>query len=200
MADGIPKDYSRMYSEDNGISTNGNTNIRSPILSNNNVRANHRYNVESPPSIIRSPLPPIPSTRASHSSSMTMFKPPEGAESRPVYRDQEHLIAKLNQLRKEDHHAYAMDTLNKHFSSVFVETGLTYKVYIQYFNEKDTYVVRVNRNTFGAVRSKMPIRGNFRYFFRCHGNTCEEIESYDSTVPYHDKDGQKVIYCQVFPV
>ena len=116
------------------------------------------------------------------------------------------VVAKLQNLPQENHRAYAMDTLNKHYSSVFVNRRKSnqvsrggYKAYIQYHDEKDTYVVRVERNTLKAVRDKLPKRGNYRYFFKQLDNTCEEVESDESTVPFHEKDNSRQIYCQVFP-
>lgn len=116
------------------------------------------------------------------------------------------VAAKLQNLPQENRSAYAIDTLNKHYSSVFTNRRKSdhldspiFKAYIQYFDEKDTYVVRVNRNTLGAVRDKLPKRGNYRYFFKQLDDTCEEVELDESTVPYHEKAESKHIYCQVFP-
>jgi len=180
MADGIPKDYSVMFCEDsNKISASPNMNATINL--------------------------PIPSTRG-----RAPYKTLDGSFVPPKHREQtvdlRQVVAKLENLPKENHSAYAMDTLNKHYSSVFVNRRKSnqvsrggYKAYIQYHDEKDTYVVRVERNTLKAVRDKLPKRGNYRYFFKQLDNTCEEVESDESTVPFHEKDNSRQIYCQVFP-
>lgn len=160
MADGPPKDYSRMYSEDS-----------------NDAIHKRLDGAHQAPKQVREQA---------------------GLNNQSV--DLQKVVAKLNQLPREDHSVYARDTLRNHYSSVFIRRRRDYKVHIQYFVEGQTYVVRTSQNTLAAVREKMPIRGNYRYFFRLHENTCEEIESNESKVPYHEKDGQKLIYCQVFPL
>lgn len=136
----------------------------------------------------------------------------DGSHVAPKHREQQSIdlmkvVAKLQQLPKENHRAFAMDTLSKHYSSVFTnrkrhdqKERAGFRVYIQYSGEKDTFVVRVEQNTLRAIRDKMPKRGNYRYFFRSQDSTCEEHEVDGSVVPYHDRDGQKQIYCQVFPL
>lgn len=146
------------------------------------------------------------------------------------------VVAKLVEYQKEDHGAYAMDTLNEHYSSVFprrqtseqrnmntintnsriinnnthnivdqnhnnnTNSNSSYRVCIKYHNQRDIYVVRVNHNTLKAVVNKLPIKGTYRYFFRHEDNTNEEIESEQARVPYHEKEGQRQIYCQIFPL
>lgn len=192
MTEEIPKDYSSMYCEDNNtlpavISINRNT-------VSNNTRNNHQD--------VQLLKPPIPSTRG------RPYKTLDGSFVQPKHREQSidllQVVAKLESLPKENHQAYAMDSLHKHYSS-FVNrrkssTQAGYKVYIQYTDEKDTFVVRVEKNTLKAVRDKMPKRGNYRYFFKRLENTCEEVEFDEATVPFYEKDGSKQIYCQVFPL
>lgn len=208
MADGAPKDYSSVYCED-----------LPPIPT-------HHLDLKPPPL----PIPPIVSSRGSQQNGKISsiknrvhhdqnhninikVKSLDGSHATPYHREQSvdlmKVVAKLNQLPKDNHHAYAMDTLNKHFSTVFTnrrrfndqkeQQKIGFRVYIQYSGEKDTFVVRAEQNTLKAIRDKMPKRGNYRYFFRSRDSTCEELEFDESTVPYHEKDGQKQIYCQVFP-
>lgn len=141
--------------------------------------------------------PPVPSTRGRPYKSLDgSFVPQKHREQ----LDLRQVVAKLENLPKDCHSVYAMDTLNKHYSNVFVNRRKAgFKVYINYCEEKDTYVVRTENNTLRAVKDKLPKRGNHRYFFKQLDNTCEEVELEDSIVPYHEKDGSRQIYCQVFP-
>lgn len=117
--------------------------------------------------------------------------------------------AKLQNHSRNNHRAYAMDTLSKHYSSVFnsrrkgsdqvARNGASLKAFIQYSDQKETYVVRVDKATLRSVRDKLPKRGNYRFFFKQLDNTCEEIERDESIVPVHSKGDSKYIYCQVFP-
>lgn len=194
MADEIPKDYSSMYCEDNNslpsvITDNNHNTVSSGTITN------HHY--------VQYLKPPVPSTRARPYKSM------DGSFVQPKHREQSidllQVVAKLESLPKENHRAYAMESLHKHYSS-FVNRRKSnqaeragYRAYIQYHDEKDTYVVRVENNTLKAVRDKLPKRGNYRYFFKRLGNTCEEVEFDEALVPLYEKDGLKQIYCQVFP-
>lgn len=230
MADGKPKDYSSMYCEDsnNSFSILRNHNDR---MNYSQGQPDIKF-LQTPPL----PPPPMPFNRNSITASannkannlcpsvptrMSTMRPTQnrntlksldGSHVAPKHREQSpidlmQVVAKLEQLPKENHRAYAMDTLNKHYSSVFnnrkrpeFKERVGFRVYIQYSGEKDTYVVKVERNTLRAIKDKMPKRGNYRYFFRSQDSTCEELEFDDSIVPHHDVDGQKQIYCQVFPI
>lgn len=154
-------------------------------------------------SMYREDKPPIPSTRirpSPHYKTLDgSYVPPKHNEAKQLELMQ--VAAKLQNLPKEYHSAFAMDTLNKHYSDVFVNRRSSFKAYIKYFDEKDTYVVRVDSNTLKAVIDKLPKKGAYRYFFKGPENTCEEVENDGSTVPYHEKDGKtKHIYCQLFPM
>lgn len=113
----------------------------------------------------------------------------------------------------QQHHIDASDTLSKHYSAVFSKTNESvpplprrrhvplqpqYKVYIQYHDIKDTFVVRVQNNTLRDVLSRMPKRGNYRLFFKDSKNTCEEFEDLEAFVPYHEDGGIRKIYCHAF--
>lgn len=206
--DGTPKDYSSMYCEDAGL------NFTSNRSSSHSAAAINVSLPDLPP-----PLPPIALHRTSTTTSSRTAPNAtksladkhdrfDGRQVAPKHREQLDLamvVAKLKQLPKEDSRAYAMGTLNEHYTSftnrrrVDQNERTSFRVCIQYSGEKDTYVVRVNQNTLKAIKDKMPKRGNYRYFFRSRDLTCEELESDDSMVPYHEKDGRKLIYCQVFP-
>lgn len=194
----LPKDYSSVYCEDimrppiPPMRRVTNTTATNTMLmnhnSNNNINRHHNHNNQSH------------QTQAKWSDGANANK--RQCESTVDLRA---VVAKLQNLPQENHRAYAMDTLNKHYSSVFTNRRRSdkvekagFKAYIQYFDEKDTYVVRVERNTLKAVRDKLPKRGDYRYFFKQLDNTCEEVESDGSFVPFHEKDGSRQIYCQVF--
>lgn len=168
------------------------------------------------------PLPPIAQQRTSNgvyprinatksstsSSAIHKLDRFDGCPSVPKHREQldlAMLVAKLKQLPKEDSRAYAMGTLSEHYTSftsrrrVDQKQRTGFRVCIQYLDEKDTYIVRSEQSTLRAIKDKMPKRGNYRYFFRSLDSTYEELEFDDSPVPYHDKDGRKQVYCQVFP-
>lgn len=157
MADGLPKDYSSVYREDEK---------------------------------------PVPSARP--------HKALDGSHVLHRHREQldlRQVVAKLQNLATENHSAYAMDTLNKHYSSVFVNRKPSnFKAYIKYPDERETYVVRLNNNTLRDIKDKLPKKGNFRYFFRGEENVCEEVESDSSDVPYEEKGNIQQIYCQLFPM
>lgn len=180
------------------ISINNN---RNNVSSSTSSRSSNQLDVQLLP-----PPPPIPSSRG------RPYKTLDGSFVQPKHREQcvnkdlLQVVAKLESLPKENHRAYAMDSLLNHYSS-FVnrrksnqaeEAG--FRVYIQYSDEKDTYVVRVHKNTLKAVRDKLPKRGNYRYFFKRRENTCEEVEFDEATVPFYERGGSKQIYCQVFPL
>lgn len=120
------------------------------------------------------------------------------------------VVSKLEQFKKADHSADALRTLNEHYSTVFKQTRnsnetrqqfkCNYRVCVKYHNEKDIYVIHIHHNTLKAVRNKLPIRGEFRYFFRDQDNQNVEIESDDAKLPIHDSEGRKQIYCQVFKI
>lgn len=122
------------------------------------------------------------------------------APRHPEQVDLRQVVQRLEGLSKENHQAYAIDAVNKHYYSVFPSTmGPYYKVFIQYPDEKETYVVRVSRNTLRAVKEKLPKKGHLRFFFKQADATHEEVESEDATVPFYEKGGTKQIYCRVFP-
>lgn len=209
MADGTPKDYSIMYCDS----------FMSLPSTRPNVHPKADLNIGPPE--LPPPLPPIaqqrtssilyPRTNATKSStSSTIHKHDrfDGCQAAPKHREQldlAMLVAKLKQLPKEDSRAYAMGTLSEHYTSFTSRRKVDqieragFKVYIQYLDEKDTYIVRSEQSTLRAIKDKMPMRGNYRYFFRSLDSTYEELEFDDSLVPYHDKDGLKHVYCQVFP-
>jgi len=119
--------------------------------------------------------------------------------------DPNELIYKLQNLTREDHNVYAMHTLHQHYNSVLQKRKKpTYKVYLTYVTtasdgklERETYIVRVERNTLREVKSKLPIKGTFRFFFT-NENEAEEIEDEDLSLPYREKDGSYAIYCRLF--
>lgn len=190
-----------MYCEDSNtlpvVMSAGNNN-RNSVSSSNQRNSQHD---------VQLPKPPVPSSRGRPYKSLDgSFMQPKHREQSSVNKDLLQVVAKLENLSKENHRAYAMDSLLKHYSS-FVNRRKSnqaeqsgYRVYIQYSDEKDTYVVRVEKNTLKAVRDKLPKRGNYRYFFKRRENTCEEVEFDDATVPFYERDGSKQIYCQVFPI
>lgn len=236
MADGSPKDYSSIFSEDSSFALAGryrspppptipppmnnlhkpiNKNLPTPIQpsqrlsktanlinnNNNNHNQNHHHQQQHLESI------------------QSKLKTLDGGFIAPKHRekatvDLRKVVEKLNLYSKEnDVNAHSMDTLNHHYSSVFrnrrrtmsteqsVKEKRAYRVFIQYSGEKETYVVKVDQNNLKSIKNKMPIKGNYRYFFRSRDDiTCEELEYDSSIVPYHDKDNQKHIYCQVFPI
>lgn len=162
----------------------------------------------------RPPLPPMRHSiaTAAATATTTTSKPwgeSDGVRTTKTHRetsvDLQAVVAKLKNLPEQ--RKYALDTMNQHFSSVFAErrnaerrkSPPNYKAYINYRDDNETYVVRVVHNTLKTIKSKLPRRGNYRYFFKNQlDNTCEEFESDDATVPYIEKDGQRQIYCQVF--
>lgn len=148
-------------------------------------------------SMYREDKPPIPSIR------IRPYKSLDGSHAPPKHHEQLDLrkvVAKLQNLPRANHSAYAMDTLNKHYSSVFVNRKSSFKAYIKYFDEKETYQVTIATNCLRAVKDKMPKKGDYRYFFRGEENVWEEIESDESQVPYEEKGNAKQIICQVFLV
>lgn len=208
MADEIPKDYSRVYCEDSGLVTSTVRNQHHHQHRHHHPNSINHSNITSSTNSGTNNKPPVPSTRGRTYKSLDgSFVPPKHREQTV---DSQQVAAKLGaHLAKENNSAYAIDTLNKHYSSVFVAGRKTdrsrseaeFKVYIQYFNEKETtYVVKVDRNTLKAVRNKLPKRGNFRFFFKQSDGTCEEVESDDAFVPFHEKESSKQIYCQLFPM
>lgn len=109
------------------------------------------------------------------------------------------LLPKLYHLSKEQSKAYAINTLQQHYNSVFQKRNhRRYKVYINYWDKKETFLVRIEKNTLREVRSKLPIKGEYRLFFIHPGNECEELEDNEAQLPYHEKDGVFNIYCRVF--
>lgn len=147
--------------------------------------------------------PPPPQTRR------TITKNLDGAH---IYRrhreagigiDPNDLTSALYNLSAAQHKAYAINTLQQHYSAVFQKKNKqTYKVYMNYIDEgfkKETYLVRIDRNTLRDVKNKLPIKGDYRLFFTHNGNECEEVEDDDATLPYVEKDGAFVIYCRLFP-
>lgn len=140
--------------------------------------------------------PPVPSLRG-HNKQHRQFPILEGARSNKQIEstiDLREVVAKLQSLPR----VYAMNTLNEHYSS-YRRKKSGFKAYVQYYDEKDTYVVRVDSNTLKAIRDKLPKIGNYRYFFKQLDNTCEEVESENSLVPYHEKEDSRMIYCHIFP-
>lgn len=192
MADEFPKDYSTLDYEDT---------FKPPVPPMRRTISPHCNNTINP------------SHHANNSINRGYQRPYitlDGAKSiKPTNEsglDLKLVVEKLQHLAQENRNAYAIDTLNKHYTSVFTSRRKSehndkqvFKAYIHYENEQDTYVIRVNRNTLKAVRDKLPKRGNYRYFFKQLDNTHEEVESDESTVPYHEKAESKHIYCQVFP-
>lgn len=111
------------------------------------------------------------------------------------------VVAKLQNLPQKNHTVYAIDTLNNHFSSVFANRkahGRGFKVLIKYNEDKESYLFRVERNTMRNVIERSPKKGDFRLFFKQPDEAWEEIEAYDQELPYQERDGNKMIYCQVF--
>lgn len=99
----------------------------------------------------------------------------------------------------QEHRDCAIKTLRDHYSSFSKRELPSYKVYINYFDIKETYLVRVKSNLLRDVKMKLPIKGNYRLFFIHNGNECEEVEDDEAALPYIEKDGAFVIYCRVFP-
>lgn len=144
--------------------------------------------------------PPLPPMRRTVSSKP--WGESDGVRAKPHRETPVDLQAVVEKLRNlPSQRQYALDSMNQHFSSVFTERRKPsiFKAYINYREDKETYVVRVERNTLRTIKSKLPRRGNYRYFFKQPDSTCEEFESDDAAVPYIEKDGQRQIYCQVFP-
>lgn len=145
---------------------------------------------------------PVPATRGANKSfvdgSIALRRNPE-----PGGIDPNELSLRLFNLSKEQHKAYAINTLQQHYTTVFQNRSKqTYKVYINYFDNnrpKEVYLVRVSKNVLREVKAKMPIKGDYRLFFIHPQNECEEVEDDDSILPYHEKDGTFNIYCRVFP-
>lgn len=146
--------------------------------------------------------------------SLPYSKPLDGSCAPPQYRESYKIDLNLVAERLKSIDSLSRNTLTEHYYTVFPRRGniLThenqpnnenrdnYRVYIEYSGEKDTYVVKVNHNSLKAIKNKMPVKGHYRYFFRsCEDTTYDELESDTSIVPYHDKDGQRHIYCRVFP-
>lgn len=181
-----PKDYSALYSEDSSRSLGlplSNT-CATPKIKNLDI-----------------------SVRSNTCRTKNYQKPVlDGARSfRRPESDLFSNVAKLQNHQQKDQCAYALETLSKHYSSVFSNRRKTdnkkealFKAFIQYSEENDTYVVRVEKNTLRSVKDKLPKRGNYRFFFKQLDGTCEEIELDESIVPYHVKGESKYIYCQVF--
>lgn len=200
-----PKDYSALYSDDSTRPPQGLL-----IKASSDVLDMNRLHQD------------LANLKTDHQLTKTYQKPPiqlDGARSLKVPEsdltvDLRAVVAKLQNHSQGNHRAYAMDTLSKHYSSVFnsrrksslassdqssAKTKTALKAFIQYFDQKDTYVVRVEKATLRSVRDKLPKRGNYRFFFKQLDNTCEEIEQDESIVPVHEKGDSKYIYCQVFP-
>lgn len=195
------------------------------ISSSNTNSGNISSSRSSHFNIQNKPLPPpLPTTRlrSSHATikGEHIQKPPlDGMAIREVNResaiknfysiqngrptiDLDQLSAKLQVLSAEK---IANKALNEHYSSYTERKKhdklerANYKVYIQYSDDHTTFVVRVDRPTLKAVKDKLPKRGNYRYFFRINDKTSEEFEYDGATVPFHEKDNQKQIYCKLFP-
>lgn len=197
MADGPPKDYCSMYREGTRNTMYQRSN------DTNNSLANYKNSMNS-----ATTRPPVPSARGGQANKSLdgSFVP---LKHREQSIDLKQVVAKLEDFTKTiqpNHRFFAMDTLNKHYTSVFrrkpdqLQQPSDYRVYIQYFNEKQLYVVKVSGNYLREVRAKMPIPGSYRYFFKQLDSAYEEVELDDSLVPYHEKDGSRQIYCQVFPL
>ena len=127
-----------------------------------------------------------------------VYKPPTHRE----FIDPNQLYAKLSNLSKKDRESYAIDTLQKHYNSVF-QAKPDYRVYINYFDDRQAesiaYLVRIEKNKLREVRQKLPLKGNYRLFFKNTNNHCEEVEEDEAVLPFHEKDGCLNIYCHVFP-
>lgn len=145
-------------------------------------------------------MTPVPATRASGKKLDGGFAPRRHRESGGI--DPNELVYRLHNLSKEEHHMYAMDSLKQHYNSVFQKRRqrVAYKVYLTYYTngERETYIVRVERNRLRDVKNQLPIKGSFRFFF-IHDNEAEEIEDEEVSLPYCDKDGNLAIYCRLFP-
>ena len=143
------------------------------------------------------------------------YKSLDGAYARPVHQELQDFFnnvrSKPQQQVKQQpsRDLIGFDILNRHFDTVFKQriSLVSYKVFIQYFkfdsagNQRplgETYVVRVERNTLGYVKQKLPNkRPGFRFFFKDQNNTYEEVEDDNLPVPYREKDSIRNIYCQV---
>lgn len=186
----------------NGPSNNNatNTTINSSVLSNNHQDLIHtqQYQHQHNNTVKRQPQPQTqPPQHLTNSIGPKTFDGRIPTQKRESTLDTALLFAKLKQLEDADRKSnYAMHTLNEHYKTVF-----NYRVCIKYHDDKYAYIVRVTQNTLKAVRDKLPIRGMYRYFFRGEDNEHIEIEDENAIVPYEDgKDGQKHIYCHVFPL
>lgn len=192
--------------------------IPSSITTNNNARPTNTTLMQQTPTVA-SPRPSLlgkTTSAANMTNNNNTIANKMWDGSMPNKRNQEmpvdlrYVCCKLEQFKKADHSADALRTLNEHYSTVFKQSRSSngsrsqvkcnFRVCIKYFNEKDIYVIHIHQNTLKAVRNKLPIRGEFRYFFRDQDNQNVEIESDDSKLPIHDNEGRKQIYCQVFKI
>lgn len=148
-------------------------------------------------------MAPVPATRATNKRLDGSFVQRRHRESSGI--DPNELVYKLHNLSKEQHRAYAMDSLRQHYNSVFQNRRKpTYKVYITYHNNEPnnqnlTYLVRVERNTLREVKKKLPMKGSFRFFFIRNADEAEEVEDEELELPFHEKEGSFSVYCRVFP-
>lgn len=143
---------------------------------------------------------PVPATRGAIKTLDGSFTARRHRESGIDPND---LVSRLYNLSREQHKAYAMNTLQQHYSNVFQKRNKqqTYKVCIDYMDngqQRERYLVRIQRNILREVKAKLPIKGDYRLFFIHAGNECEEVEDDESILPYHEKDGAFVIYCRAF--
>lgn len=144
----------------------------------------------------------------------SMYKSLDGTNTRPEHRELQAFFkqvnSKLNQTpdsNSTSSPSIGIDVLKKHYNSVFTHRK-HYKVFVQYFkfdsdgNKRtldDIYAVRIDKNSLRQIKDKIPHRkANFRYFFKDRRCTCdEEYEIDESEVPYREKDGFRLIQCQV---
>lgn len=143
---------------------------------------------------------PKPAIRGTTSSTKTL----DGSFSTRRHRESvgginpNDLLPRLYHLSQEQQNSYSIITLRQQFKLIQERNKQTYKVYINYWDKKETFLVRTERNTLRDVKTKLPIKGDYRLFFIHPGNECEEVEDDECTLPYHEKEGSFIIYCRVF--
>lgn len=91
-------------------------------------------------------------------------------------------------------------TTNKKRPAATIDNAFGFKLYVQYYDLKETFVLRIAMNDLRSIVERLPKKGNYRYFFKRIDNMCEEIESLQEEAPYFVNDqGVKQIFCQIFP-
>lgn len=189
MNDESPKDYSRLYIERQPPPPVPSHRARPPLPQQPPNHHLHNHNQQQQQH--------VKSATASMDGAFQPLKHRE--QNKQALRD---IILKLHN-PPESCQLDASRVLNEHYKLCFQKQKLNdYRVLIRYpsVNNKpsETFAVKVESNTLRSIKGKLPIRGNYRFFFKTK-NCLEEVESEDSKVPiYNERDGIKQIQLHLF--